>query len=312
VAFLVRRLLFAPVTFFVVAAITYLIPRGLRPELYTDYALLPGVAHDLERLLLHLDPGQACGLPGCPAIHDIWLRGMANDLYLLGGALVIGVGAGVAGGLWCAPRRRSLPARGMEASATLAFCTPVFVVSMGLLLLFNSTFGIFPLPGFFDAEPRWPSPLTDPWTWFRSLLVPWIVLAAPLGAMCLRLTIGTVGETLEEDYVRTAIAKGLPSWRVLRRHAAPPSHVTTASLVGVSLPLMVTNMVLVERVLAVPGFFRYTWKALGHTEPPHRDYVMLSALTLWGAVLIIAFGVLVDAAILWLDPRIRAAGRRLG
>ena len=85
----------------------------------------------------------------------------------------------------------------------------------------------------------------------------------------------------------------------------------TASLVGISVPLMVMNAVLIERVLLVPGFFRYTWKALGHTEPPSIDYPMLQAITLWAAILIIAVGLVSDALVIALDPRVRAGGRRV-
>jgi ABC-type dipeptide/oligopeptide/nickel transport system permease component len=73
--------------------------------------------------------------------------------------------------------------------------------------------------------------------------------------------------------------------------------------------------VLVERVLSVPGFFRHTWRALGHPRDPlhdlHQpvDVPTLQALTMWGAVLIILASLLVDVAVSWLDPRIRQAGR---
>ena len=91
--------------------------------------------------------------------------------------------------------------------------------------------------------------------------------------------------------------------------AAPASYVTTASFVAVSIPLIVGNMVLVERVLSVPGFFRFTWKALGNIDPPPefhtRDYPMLQALTLWGAVLILVAGLVLDAVLSRLDPRVR-------
>jgi ABC-type dipeptide/oligopeptide/nickel transport system permease component len=70
------------------------------------------------------------------------------------------------------------------------------------------------------------------------------------------------------------------------------------------------NVVLIERVLSVPGFFRYTWKALGHTEPPTIDYPMLQAITHWAAVLIIGVGLLSDALVAVLDPRIRPGRRR--
>jgi peptide/nickel transport system permease protein len=300
-----RRVAMAPIVLAVVATVTYAMPRVLRPDLYADgQSALAGVAHDLERVFVHFDLGRACGWIGCPSIREMWLRGAAWDLWLLGGALLIGAGGGVLAGLWCAARTRSPVARTLEAVAMLLYCTPVYVVALVLLLLFNPTFGALPLPAFFDAEPRWVSPFTAPWTWFRQLLVPWLVLGAPLGAMCLRLTLATTVDALGEDFVRTGIATGL-RWRRVVRHAARASFPATASFAGVSVPLLVTNLVLVERTLSVPGFFRYTWKALGHTEPQVFDFPMLCALTLWGAVLIIVLGLILDAILPWLDPRVR-------
>jgi peptide/nickel transport system permease protein len=236
----------------------------------------------------------------------MWLRGVAWDLALLAGALVIGVAGGVLSGLWCASRRRSLSARVLEAAAMVLYCAPVYLVGALLLQYFNPIYGHFPLPAFFDAEPKWVSPFSEPWDWFRQLLVPWLVLGAPLGAMCLRLTLASTVEALDEDYVRTAIAKGVSWRRVVRRHAAPASFVTTFSFVGISVPLVVTNLVIVERTFSVPGFFRHTWKALGHVDPPQTpDFPMLCALTVWGAVLIVVLGLLTDALMPWLDPRIR-------
>jgi peptide/nickel transport system permease protein len=303
------RLAWAVSTFVAVAALTSLIPRALRPEYYPGQGVVSGVAHDLERLFLHFDLGRAWLWPGEPQISPMLERNFAADLWLLAGAMFIGVGGGLAAGLWCASRRRSVAARVLEASAMVLYCAPVYVVGLLLLLAFNPTFGALPLPAFFDAYPIWASPWNHPWDWFRTLLVPWLVLAAPLGAMVLRLTLATVIDTLDEDYVRTAYAKGLAGRTVIRRHAAPASYVTTASFVGVSIPLIVTNMVLVERVVSFPGFFGFTWRALGHfqLEGPHTtDYPMIQALTLWGAVLIIVSSLILDTVLHRLDPRIRA------
>jgi peptide/nickel transport system permease protein len=208
--------------------------------------------------------------------------------------------------MWCAQRPRSRASRALEVTALLLYCAPVYVVGMLALRLFNPTFGILPLPAFFDAAPHWASPWDDPWDWLRTLLVPWLVLAAPLGAMCLRITLGNTLEAMDEDYVRTAIGKGLPMRRVVGRHAARASLLPTASFVGVSIPLLVTNVVLIERVFSVPGFFQHTWMALGHVHPPGTpDYPMLQALTVWSTVLIVVLGVLADALLPLLDPRLR-------
>jgi peptide/nickel transport system permease protein len=302
----------------VVAVVTYAMPRLLRPELYGPDrpSVLSGTAHDISRVFLHFDFGRACNWRGCPHITDLFTRGVAWDLWLLAGGLIIGTVGGVLVGLWCVRRPRSLTSRLVESSAMVLFCAPVYVVALLLLKTFNADFGIFPLPAFFDATPKWVTPWGAPWDWFRQLLVPWLVLAAPLGAMCLRLTLNTTLEAMDEDYVRTGAAKGLTPRRLVLRHAAPASYVTTASFVGISIPLLVTNLVLVERTLAVPGFLRHTWKALGNPDPGHDrlndlmiqpDFPMLCALTVWGCVLIVVLGLISDAVMPWLDPRIRGS-----
>jgi ABC-type dipeptide/oligopeptide/nickel transport system permease component len=89
-------------------------------------------------------------------------------------------------------------------------------------------------------------------------------------------------EVLESDFVRSATAKGLSRRRVVRRHAAPPAYLTVASLLGAWVPTFVTNMVLVEFVFFVPGFFGQTKRALGQIPelPPGYDIPMLQALAL--------------------------------
>jgi peptide/nickel transport system permease protein len=146
------------------------------------------------------------------------------------------------------------------------------------------------------------------------MLMPWLVVGAPLAAAVLRLTLAISLDTMGEPYVRTAWAKGLARKNVVRRHAAPGAYLSIASLFGASAPIMVTNMVLVEYVFSVPGFFRHTRRALGQAPgwPPSVDHPTLQALALWASVLIVALSLLGDLAIVRLDPRIRAAGRPPG
>lgn len=218
-------MIFAAVCVVAVAVIAYGMMRVLRPELYPGEGLLEGTWSDLDRALLHFELGGACMFVGCPPIRDLWLRGYGADLWLLAGAFVIGIGGGVAGGVWCAMRPRTLSARLLEAAAMLLYCTPVYVMGLALLLLFNPVFGALALPWFFDPN-SCASPLESPWNWFRSLLFPWLIVAAPLGAACLRLTLAGIVDALDEDYVRTGVAKGVRSRDVVRRHAAPASYPT--------------------------------------------------------------------------------------
>jgi peptide/nickel transport system permease protein len=102
------------------------------------------------------------------------------------------------------------------------------------------------------------------------MLVPWTVAAAPLAAGCLRLTLGLIRDVEKEDYVRTAAAKGLSHRQVISRHARPATSIPVAAYVGVSVPWIVTNAILVETVFNVPGSFRYIRKAVIGPEPPGR------------------------------------------
>ena len=158
------------------------------------------------------------------------------------------------------------------------------------------------------------NPLEDPWAFVQAMVVPWIVVAAPLAAVVLRLMQAGMLEALSSDYARTAAAKGLSRRRVVRRHAAPPGYLTVASLLGAWVPTFVTNMVLVEFVFFVPGFFAQTKRALGQIPelPPGYDIPMLQALALWAAVLIVVVSALADLALVLLDPRVRASGRPVG
>ena len=301
-----------------VAVVIYGSLRILRPDLYPPGdPLLGGIVHDIDRALLHLDFG--CAPPGgetgstakasgtCTPVRVLWQRGMAADIWLLVGSIVVGVVGGVLGGLWCAGHPRTLPARALQTGAALAYCAPLYFVGLALLYLFNPVWGVFPIPAFFDAEPRWASPFTDPWTWLRTLLVPWLVLAAPLAGMCLRLTLAMAREITEEDYVRTAVAKGVTTNRVMRRHVGPPTFGATVSFAPVALPLFLTNVMLVERVFSVPGFFHYLWEAIGHNGESAINLPIIIAAALWTTVLTMVLGILADAILGRLDPRVRGA-----
>ena len=98
-----------------------------------------------------------------------------------------------------------------------------------------------------------------------------------------RLTVALTRDALSENHIQTAVAKGVPYSRVVSRHAAPSAYASIASLLSVTIPAVVTNMVLVEWVFAVPGFFRHTKRALGQAQPVTIDVPTLQALALWAA-----------------------------
>jgi peptide/nickel transport system permease protein len=239
----------------------------------------------------------------------MWMRGADADLWLLGGAVAIGVAAGVGAGIWCARRPRSRISRFVESAGMLAICTPVYLVGLSLILVFNPVFGLIPVHALFDADGNsYTAPWVDPWGWLQTLLIPWLVAAAPIAGYCLRGTVSMLMEELGTDHVRTARAKGLSRRLVLRRHAAPMTYPSTAGLVWGLAPMIITNLVLVEWVFSVPGFFFNTKRALGKADPPVIDVPMLQAQAIWGAILIVILGAVADLVVVRLDPRVRSRG----
>jgi peptide/nickel transport system permease protein len=305
VGFLVRRLVWAAATVVLTAFFAYGIIRVLRPDRYPPGAsVIGGTWADVRDALFRFTLGE-------DYVHEEFVRGFAADLYLLAGGLVVAVGLGIAGGIFCAARDRSRSARAVEGAAVLFLCTPVYALALGTLLLFAPPFGLVELPYFFDPNSYEP-PLERPWDFIRSMLVPWLVVGAPLAGVIVRLTLALTRDSMGEHWVRTARAKGLPQKQVVRRHAAPASFVTVFSQFGAAAPVMVMNVVLVEWVFSIPGFFRHMRRALGQNYGAPEQYIdipMLQGLAMWAAVLIVAVSLLADLAIARVDPRIRAGAR---
>jgi peptide/nickel transport system permease protein len=282
--------------------------RLLRPELYGGESVITATWMDVKEALLHLT------IDGDPSYKEDWKDGMWADLFLLAGGALVAVVVGVSAGLWCAVRRRQPSARGIESSAMFLLCAPPYVLALGTLLLFAPPFGLVQLPYFFDPHSYAP-PLQNPWDFFRSMLVPCLLVGLPLAASMMRLTLALTVDAMGEEWVRTAEAKGLAHGRVVRKHAAPSAFPTVASLFGASAPILVLNIVLVEYVFSVPGFFRHMRHALGQGEglsDKFADIPMLQAIALWAAVLIVALSLIGDLAIMRYDPRIRTSGKAIG
>ena len=204
-AFLVRRLFFAAVALLAVMVI--------------DYAMFGNLWHQLDRAFLHFDFGRACSQPGCPPVRKLWARSWPADVYLLAGSLFLGVAGGLAGAVFCATRPRSIATRTVETLGMLFYSIPAYLFGFGVLLLFEPSFGAFPLPVFFHPL-DYEAPFADPWKFTEAMVVPWIVLAAPFAAVVMRLMQAAILDEVDADYVRTARAKGLGRRRVIRRHAA--------------------------------------------------------------------------------------------
>jgi peptide/nickel transport system permease protein len=296
---LLRGAVAAAIVMVAVAAITFTMLHVLRPEAFFDPRPLGTQLLDyLERAFLHFDLDRSREPPH-PFVAQLIRTGLPADVSLLAGGVVVGFLLGVAGGVVAAARRGTFVARAIEIAALLALCAPVYWVGLMLLVLFA------PVGGQFDGpiaihEGNYVPIGDDPWQWLKSLYVPWIVLGMPLAGMCVRMMRASGVEALQEDFIRTARAKGLGPAAVLRRHVVPAGAAPTVALAGANMALMVTNLILVEQIFNVPGVFRETTLAMND-----GDMELLQGLVIVGAFLVVVGNFIADALLAYLDPRVR-------
>jgi peptide/nickel transport system permease protein len=288
-----------------VTAVTWVMIHTLRPEPWA-FDQRPAVEQFLDylnRAFLHADLGNSWEGGGRP-VATLMREGISQDLWLLGGGMALGLLAGMAAGTFCAARPRTLLARSLESLASIFICAPPYVVGLGVLLLFGAGIAIVDVG---IGIPVQHVPMSDSvGGWLGSMIVPWIVLSLPFGAFCLRMMSGSMKEVLHEQYLRTAAAKGLDERTILRRHAAPAAAAPVFSLAGVTIPLLVTNMVIIEHVFSIPGVFQDMTN-----EMDDGNFPVIQGMTLVAAFLVGLSSLIVDTALARLDPVVRAGGSRV-
>jgi peptide/nickel transport system permease protein len=295
-----RRLLTVAGVVLVTASAAFLFFHVMRREAFDDpRPLLEQLWAYLTAAVLHGNLGRSWERPN-PEVSELLRNGLPGDLALLGGSLVLGVIAGTAGGAICATRPRSVAARALGVLAAFALCAPVYWVGLMAVLVFTP--GVGPLgTDLFPVTSTYAGLTEDPVRWVHALWVPWLVLALPIAAMSQRMMAASMHEVLDEDYLRTAAAKGLHPRTILRRHAVPAASAPVITLVGVNMAMMVTNLVLIEKVFNIPGVFRLSTVAM-----EKGDFPVMQGIVITGAALVVVANLATDVVLAWLDPRVRA------
>ena len=241
-----------------------------------------------------------CGGYGPSAVAAMLRERLPVDLALLLGGLTLGTLAGVAGGRWCAvyPDRRST--RALLGVTALQLSTPVFFQALLVLFYFSSNVSEFIRLPFISGQSDYVPLTEDPLGFLKAIWVPWILISLPLAAFVLRITHASLREDLQEDFVRTARAKGLSERRVINRHALPVTVPAITISAGLNVSLMLINMAVIEYVYSLPGMFR----VINAAARAPADVVVLQALVLEGVILIVLANALADAVQGRLDPRL--------
>jgi len=176
----------------------------------------------------------------------------------------------------------------------ISIAVPGFWVGLLLIILFSTILGWMPAGGF----PGWDAGL---FAGLKALLLPAIALALPQAGVLTRVARSAVLEVMNEDYVRTARAKGVGEGAALWRHAVPNAMIPVITILGLQSTFLIAGTVLVENVFSLPGLGRLAYQALSQ-----RDLIVMQDVILFFCALVIVMNFLVDLAYLATDPRLRA------
>ena len=168
-----------------------------------------------------------------------------------------------------------------------------YILALLLILVFAVDLALFPALGWTPVSGGLGENL-------RSLTLPALSLGFPIGCFYTRLLRADVIEQLGEDYVTTATAKGLPSWRVLLRHATPNSMFGLITVVALNVGTLLGGTVIVEQIFGLPGVGQELFQAI-----QTRDFPVLEGIVVVFAVVVVVIGLLADLLYAVLDPRIR-------
>ena len=229
---------------------------------------------------------------GEPVVENVGRRlrpSLQLALLAMGVSLVVAFPVGIVS----AVRRNTAVDRVSTTLALFGICMPNFLLALLLIFLFGVTLRWLPISGYVDPAEE----LVDG---LRSLALPAVTLGLALAAVVTRTLRSSMLEALSEDYVRTARAKGLSEWRVVRGHVLRNALIPVVTVLGLQLGTLIGGAVITEYVFALPGVGRLVVDAVFA-----RDYPLVQGVVLLIALGFIASNLLVDLLYGLIDPRIR-------
>lgn len=212
------------------------------------------------------------------------------------GAAVLWLLSGIIAGLVSAIKQGSLADKGAMMFALAGISLPNYFVALVLQYVLVVQLGILPFPG----EAHF---LDDPVFWLQTYLMPWLVLALMYASMYARLTRANVIDTLGENFMRTARAKGLMPATILRRHALRPSLTPIVTIFGMDVATLLGGALITETVFGLGGVGKLAYDAIGRNDQP-----VIMAVTLLAAFFVVVSNIIVDLTYQVLDPRVRLRG----
>ena len=241
--------------------------------------------------ILHGDLGRSYFLDR-PVTQALWERAEPT-LMLTASSLLVAVLIGVPSGIVAGAYQGSMWDRTLMFLALLGVCIPGFWLSLNFIYLFAVNLGWLPAAGYASV-------FSDPRAAFRYMVLPAVSLGFNQSALIARIARSCMVEVLQQDYVRTARAKGLSQRVVVYVHAFRNALVPVVTVVGITMAILIGGAVVTEIVFNIPGLGRLIISAI-----LRRDYPVVQGVVLVTAASYVLINLMVDMVYAFIDPRIR-------
>ncbi|MGD9712574.1 MAG: nickel ABC transporter permease [Thermomicrobiales bacterium] len=243
---------------------------------------------------LRLDFGESLFL-GMPVTEALAQRAQPTAL-LTTYALIIEIVIGVPAGVIAAVKRNSIIDRGLMLMSISGAAIPTFFLGIVLILIFAVRLKWVPSGGYTPIQ-------EDPVEHFKGMILPAFTLGFASAGILARLVRSSMLDVLREDYVRTAMAKGLQYRRVVTKHALRNALIPAITVIGFSLGALLGGAVVTETVFTIPGMGRLVVQSISR-----RDYPLIQGAIMIIAAIYVIVNLIVDILYVYIDPRIRYGG----
>jgi len=220
-------------------------------------------------------------------VTELIAKGFPVSLTIGGLALLLAISTGIILGTVAAVKQNSWLDYALMSTAMTGISIPNFVIAPLLILFFAIYNNWLPAGGWSNGN-------------WQNLVLPVIALSLHYIAYIARIMRGSMIEILKQDYIRTAKAKGLSTFKTVSKHAIKPALMPVISYLGPAAAGILTGSVVIEKIFGIPGLGQYFVQGA-----LNRDYTLVMGVIIFVGVLIIFFNLIVDMLYAWLDPKIR-------
>jgi peptide/nickel transport system permease protein len=322
--YLVRRTLWAIVLFLVIMFVTFVIffmaPNNpARAVCGGDQARAPCLKLATEKLGLDkpipvqyyrflkrllVDHSLGTSYSTSADVNTQIIKAAPVTATLVVGGAVLWMLIGLSVGIFSALKPRSLLDRAAMVFVLIGVSAHPIWIGLILSYVFGVRMHLTPIANYanFFGAPSDSGLPGGPWQWFYHMILPWITFAILFAALYVRMIRANVMETLNEDFVRTARAKGAPERRVMLSHVLRNALLPVVTMLGMDIGVALGGAIFTESIFQLPGLGRTALVAIGN-----QDLATVQGVVVFATVCILIFNLVVDLLYAWIDPRIRLA-----